>query len=183
MPASDQGVQTDHYKLVPRTLIFLTWRDRLLLLKGAPHKRLWADKYNGIGGHIERGEDVFSAAQRELKEETGITASDLWICGIVSIDTEPDVGILIFILRGELPENGENPPVIDFTSNEGSLEWVRRDSLDEIPMVEDLPAILPHILSIKPGEIPFSAHYHYGRDGKLEIDYYDHESSSLRRLQ
>ena len=51
--------------LIPRTLIFLTCRDLVLLLKGAPHKRLWANRYNGIGGHIERGEDVLTAAQRD----------------------------------------------------------------------------------------------------------------------
>ncbi|MDP3183744.1 MAG: NUDIX domain-containing protein, partial [Anaerolineales bacterium] len=67
MPASEQGVSRDRYMLIPRTLIFLRRGDSVLLIKGAPHKRLWANKYNGVGGHLERGEDVLSAARRELQ--------------------------------------------------------------------------------------------------------------------
>ena len=39
--------------LIPRVLIFLTRGESILLLKGATTKRLWADKYNGIGGHAD----------------------------------------------------------------------------------------------------------------------------------
>ena len=56
MPQSDQGVTNDRYMVIPRTAIFLRRGDSFLLLKGAPAKRLWANKYNGLGGHLERGE-------------------------------------------------------------------------------------------------------------------------------
>ena len=52
MPKSDQGVRNDRYKIIPRTLIFVTRGEQVLLLKGAEHKRLWANQYNGIGGHV-----------------------------------------------------------------------------------------------------------------------------------
>jgi len=55
MPQSDQGVTRDRYMLIPRTIIFLRRGDFCLLIKGAPTKRLWAGKYNGVGGHVERG--------------------------------------------------------------------------------------------------------------------------------
>ena len=74
MPASDQGIRRDRYMLIPRTLIFLRRGESVLLIRGAPNKPLWANKYNGVGGHIERGEDALSAARRELREETGLTA-------------------------------------------------------------------------------------------------------------
>jgi 8-oxo-dGTP diphosphatase len=74
MPGSDQVVSRDRYSLIPRCLIFLQRADEVLLFKGSPDKRLWPGRYNGVGGHIERGEDVLSAARRELLEETGLAA-------------------------------------------------------------------------------------------------------------
>ena len=71
MPQSDQGATNDRYAVIPRVAIFLRREDSFLLLKGAPTKRLWANKYNGLGGHVERGEDALFAAKRELLEETG----------------------------------------------------------------------------------------------------------------
>ena len=43
----------------------VTGEPEVLLLRGAADKRLWANRYNGLGGHVEAGEDVLSAAKRE----------------------------------------------------------------------------------------------------------------------
>jgi 8-oxo-dGTP diphosphatase len=59
--------------VIPRSLIFVTRPGKVLLIKGHPRKRLWANRYNGIGGHIEYGEDLVKAAERELLEESGLS--------------------------------------------------------------------------------------------------------------
>ncbi len=163
MPKEDQGVFHDRYKIIPRTLIFLTKEDKVLLLKGAATKKLWANLYNGIGGHIERGEDILNAARRELKEETGLEVGQLWLCGTIMIDTGGSTGIGIYVFRGENP-NGEM-----IASGEGILEWKVINDIPNLPMVEDLYCVLPHFLNWKPGKPILFFRYFYDENNQLKI--------------
>ncbi len=161
MPVFDQGVTLDRYMLIPRVLIFIRRGEKVLLIRGAPTKRIWADKYNGVGGHVEQGEDVLSAARRELLEETGFTA-DLWLCGTVVVETGKNPGIGIFVFSGDSPQGEQRE------SPEGSLEWIPFEKVHDLPVVEDLPVLLNRIQKMQRGDIPFSAHSRY-IDDKLKM--------------
>lgn len=164
MRVEEQKATSDRYLCVPRTLIFLTRGDEVLLLRGAPDKRLWANRYNGIGGHVERGEDVLSAARRELAEETGLEA-DLRLCGVVSVDTGRSPGVVLFVFRGEQPRGALRP------SAEGSLHWVPVSQLGELPLVEDLYTLLPRVLALAEDAPPFAACYRWDANGRLQITF------------
>jgi 8-oxo-dGTP diphosphatase len=162
MPRSDQGINRERYMLIPRVLIFLTRGDSVLLLKGAPTKRLWAGKYNGLGGHVERGEDILSAAKRELWEEAGLR-SELRLSGMILIDAEESIGVGVYVFTGECP-TGELR-----SSNEGMAEWLPFANLSTLPLIEDVALMLEHLRVMKPGDPPFSARSFYDGAGKLNI--------------
>ncbi|MFC1936662.1 NUDIX domain-containing protein [Chloroflexota bacterium] len=164
MPQSDQGVFEDRYQLIPRVLIFATRGESVLLIKGAPTKRLWANLYNGIGGHLEKGEDVLSAARREFLEETGLQLINPWLSAVVTIDTGEPIGIGMFLFRGETDHHEPRP------SQEGSLEWIPFQKIHKYPLVEDLPMILPAVLALEEGNSPLFAQYCYDEQQNLIIE-------------
>src|SRR5512140_3219315 len=149
MPQSDQGITHDRYMVIPRTAIYLRRGDSYLLIKGAPTKRRWAGKYNGLGGHVERGEDVLASAQRELAEESGLIA-DLWLCGTVLVDAGASGGCL-YVYSGEATGGALRG------SRGGQPEWVEYARVRELPAVEDLPTLLERIHGMRRGDAPFSA--------------------------
>jgi 8-oxo-dGTP diphosphatase len=160
---AEQGVTTDRYTVVPRVLCFIRHNDEVLLLKGAPNKRLWANLYNGVGGHMERNEDPYQAAQREIFEETGLEMTALRLGGIVHVSLSSGPGVLILLFIGDTLDRGIR------ASKEGQLEWIRLDQLGDLPVIEDLPLILPRLLNAPVDASPFFARSYYDREGRLRM--------------
>jgi 8-oxo-dGTP diphosphatase len=158
---SPSGVR---YRVTPRTLSFVTHADALLLLKGAADKPLFPGLYNGVGGHVEADEDVFAAAYREIREETGLDVRDLTLRGMVNVSPAPGgppEGVLLFVFRARASSRTVR------ASAEGALAWVAREALAELPLVEDLPLLLPSVLDAAPEAPPFFGHYARDGDGRL----------------
>jgi 8-oxo-dGTP diphosphatase len=169
MTKTDQGVEksANRYKAVPRTLSFITHGDDVLLLRGAPTKRIWPNKYNGVGGHVEADEDVYTSAVREMREETGLDVAEVHLRGIVNVDVGQETGIVVFVFTARALGREFSP------SPEGTLEWVKQDRVKTLDLVEDLLQLLPRVLAMQPNDPPFFARYHYDEHDQLVITFAD----------
>lgn len=165
MGKEEQGIdpRKTRYAVIPRTLSFLFRGSEVLLIQGNPQKKLWAGLYNAIGGHIERGEDVTSGALREIREETGLEVTRFRLVGTVLVDVEIDLGVCLFVFRGEVKPGDLIP------SREGQPAWIAIEHVSELPVVPDLPLLLRRVWLMGDGAPPFSARSFYNREGKLEM--------------
>jgi 8-oxo-dGTP diphosphatase len=158
MRAEEQRDHRRRYTVIPRVLVFLTRADRVLLLKGASDKRLWADRYNGLGGHVEPGETPYQAALREVYEESGLSPAALTLRALIHVTMPEPPGVMISVFVGEAPEDTVQ------ASAEGTPVWVRRDALADLPLVDDLYELLPRVLL--PGDVIFG-HYRFTDEGAV----------------
>lgn len=99
-------------------------------------------KWNGLGGKLERDEDVWSAMTRELREEAGIEVVSMRLRGTVSWpgfhrDGSDALGFIFLVdaWTGEVPASNA----------EGPLVWQPVARLGELPMWEGDRFFLPHV--------------------------------------
>ncbi len=120
------------------TMLCLIRRGDHILLQNRV-KKDWAG-YALPGGHVEPGESFADACVREMKEETGLTVSDIHLCGVKQFPIDGG-RYIVFLFRADSFE-GEL-----ISSEEGEMEWVELDRLGEYPTVSDLKEMLDVMLS------------------------------------
>lgn len=148
------------YHVVPRTLCFVLDRDEVLLIRRAAHKRLFPGKVNGLGGHVEAGEDVAASAAREIAEEAGIAVHDLWLAGVLHVDPAagqsdalPDgsrPGVLVLVFLAQAASRAV------CASDEGELMWVALADVDSLDWVDGDARVLRWALEARAAGRPFS---------------------------
>ena len=123
-------------------------------------------KYNGLGGKMHEDEDVLSCMRREIFEEAGIVCEEITLRGTINWTGFGPEGEnwLGFIFRIDRFSG------VPFTSNkEGTLSWVKIDSLGKLPMWPGDRHFLPLVFDDDPkifhGYMPY-------RDGNPISWYY-----------
>ncbi|MBR1609136.1 MAG: 8-oxo-dGTP diphosphatase [Kiritimatiellae bacterium] len=116
-------------------------------------------KYNGVGGHLERGEGVAECMKREIREETGLEVVSMRLRGTVCwSDFGPSktewLGFVFVVdsFRGE--------PFAD--NEEGTLSWVPVDEIGSLPMWKGDRLFLPLVFDSDPR--PFHGYMRYEGD-------------------
>jgi 8-oxo-dGTP diphosphatase len=165
MGAQEQGADAieGRWITIPRTLCFVLNGDDVLLMRRAAHKRVFPNRYNGVGGHIERGEDPYTSARREIFEETGLAVQDLRLRAVYNVDAGEATGIMVFTFTAI----SEDRAVI--ASDEGTLHWIPRHAVLQYDLVEDLPIVLPHILEMRVEDNPLFIHVSYDQDDCMQL--------------
>ena len=174
MAVKEQGTdrQDQRWLVSPRTLIFLTHAEEILLIKRGADRRILPAKYNGLGGHLERDEDPLSGALRELEEEAGIRPQQLALKAIYHIDPGTALGVIVFIVWGEVQHREWRRK----HSPEGELCWLPIARLSECDLVADLPILLERILpEDSPSVAPQFAHLGYDASGRLGMSFFGEE--------
>jgi 8-oxo-dGTP diphosphatase len=97
-------------------------------------------KYNGLGGKLDRSEDVVTGLRREIREESGLECESLLLRGTISWpgfgkQGEDWFGFIFRIDRWRGEPHAANP--------EGTLEWVPVDRLLDLPLWEGDRHFLP----------------------------------------
>jgi 8-oxo-dGTP diphosphatase len=169
MGAKDQGASAieGRWIVIPRAICLVTHQNDLLLLKRGSHKRVYPNRYDGLGGHIERDETPKAAVIREVKEESGLDITNVRYRGVTHIDVGEQSGILLFVYTAE----AHTHDIID--SDEGTLEWVPIHEATQKDLIEDLHLLIPRFYGSDESNEPFEAYVSYDEQDEIVIRFED----------
>jgi len=152
------------YMLVPRTLVFIRDNDLCLFIHKKKEGSFGYGKLNGIGGHVEIGEEPYESALREIAEETGLEVKNLSMAAIVFIDIGINPGILMFVFSAKHSNGSE------IGSEEGDLVWIHKDEIkDRKDMIKDVPFLIEITENHRDGQPPKFIKYLYDENEELRI--------------
>ncbi len=115
----------------------------LMLLRNKKKHDINANKWIGVGGHLEKDETPEDALIREIKEETGLDVISYSKKGLIHFNYD-DISELMHLYvvndyKGELIE-----------CDEGTLKWIKKSDLFSLELWEGDKIFLKKLLNNEP---------------------------------
>lgn len=151
-----------HHQIVCAN-VFVRRGSRILVLRRSATRRYAANVVHPVGGKVEPNEDPFTAAQREVIEETGLSVTNMRLEAVL-LDLTP------------VPHEPHNWLIYHFSADcasgeprdteEGELVWMTPTEFLQQPLHPSLQGIAERILDPRKGTL-FITH-RYNAEGAID---------------
>ena len=126
--------------MINTTLCYIEKNNSYLMLhRTKKEKDVNKDKWIGIGGKFEEGESPFDCIKREVKEETGFILNKVEYRGLVTFvsrtsdGAEPYYELMHIFWSDDFSKAGAPASLELPECDEGELEWVPKEKMNDLP--------------------------------------------------
>lgn len=130
--------------------IFIRKDDKYLVLRRSPLKKYAPGVIHPVGGKVDIGENPYTTAVREVKEETGVAVKNLRLEAVIQeikpVKDEP-YNWLIFHFSADY-DSGDI-----ITTEEGELVWLTAEEIKAEKLFPSVKLVIDHILNRELGTV------------------------------
>jgi len=126
---------------IPVVTCFLMRRGKVLILRRSEKVGTFRCKWAGVSGYLEKGEQPVDAAFKEIREETGLSATDV---GLVREGPALPIAFTNFVVHPFLFEVKRGRIRLDWEHT--AHRWTRPSELGRFGTVPGLAAALKSVL-------------------------------------
>jgi 8-oxo-dGTP diphosphatase len=155
--------EPDIHRLVMCANVFIRKNDKYLVLKRSPSKRFAPNVIHPVGGKVDLDEDPYTAALREVHEETGLTVKNMRLEAVINELLPPpdhNYNWLIFHFSADY-ESGDV-----LSTEEGELVWLGADEIMAAKLFQSVRPLIGNILDPQIGTM--FATFEYDRSDEID---------------